>query len=1560
MKKQLLNLIVLLLFSSTFAQVGINTTTPNAQLDIRSSNQATPANTDGILIPKIDAFPATNPTTAQNGMMVFLTTAVGVKPPGFYYWDSATTSWLGISGSANVWALAGNTGTVPGTDFLGTTDAKDFVFKTNSTERARFTSGGFLGIGITTPAQQLQITGNFRLPASTSTSGIIYSATNRLLHTNSGFFSGVNSGSLTATGYGNTGVGNDALTAITSGNMNSAFGNSSMSALTTGFSNTTFGYQSMLSTTTAGDNTAIGAQSLKANTTGSRNTTVGSFSMSGNLTGSDNVAMGYGALGGPLTGMFNSAIGNGAMSVNTSGFNNSAFGREALQSNTTGSRNTALGYGTLHTNIVGGTNTAVGTEAGYNTIGSGNVMLGYQAGYSEVGSNKLYIDNSNTVSPLIYGDFGTNLLRVNGTMNINNAYSFPTVDGTAGQSLTTDGAGSLTWAAPTGSDTSAWHKEGDTGTDPAINFLGTTDSKDLVIKTNATEVARFSANGNFGIGTNTPASQLHVKGGQIIESGSLYMNSGDNVEKIYLTDWGDNGSKINTSTNFTIDYIAGSNGWDTDGNHKFSTSAIGVGAVERMRLNSNGNLGIGTTVPQEKLHVIGNIRTSSLAGVGTRMVQTDDSGILTPMTAGTASQVLLGTGVWGSVPITSWGLTGNSGTTAGTNFIGTTDNQALDIRTNNTTRVRFTTRGQIETYNNGRSVFIGENSGANDDFSSNYNNFIGFNSGTSNTSGEYNLGVGGFALNNTTTASNNVALGNNSQRYNVTGFQNTSVGSESLIDNTANDNVAIGYFASRANTSGTSNTAVGTQAMVAGTTANNNTAVGYQSLQNNTSSGITGVGYQAVQNNTGIRTTGFGYRALKLNTTGSSNTAVGYDALSKNTTGGNNTALGSETMLNITTGSGNTGLGKYALLNTTTSTNNTAVGLSSMFSNSTGANNNALGFQALSGNTTGNNNVAMGNNALVTNTTGSNNTAVGFGADVLSVALSNATAIGYNAKVNANNSLILGGTGTDAVNVGIGTTVPAEELEVVGNIRTSSLAGTGTRVVQADANGTLTQMAAGTASQVLLGTGVWGTMPTTGWGINGNTGTNSGTDFLGTTDAVDFVFKTNNSERARFTSAGFMGIGTTAPQANLDITGLGTGTNSLLLRSGNNSTGFNSSQITFGYNGTIGYKHSIKSRHMSGADTGNAIDFTVWDYGTDAPTTIGTKTVMTIDGEGTGRVGIGTTTPATTLEVVGVARLTSAAANADLEFNTAARSTIYPNGSNTPANLNLQLRSKGSGILELNSDNSGNVQMVTGGGNVGVGTATPTQAKMVINGTQNSTLSYGYLNSGGSVGTSSGTVGYSVYASGRIAATEFNAFSDERIKNVIGVSNSTKDLETLNRIQITDYKFKDSIGKGTELNKKVIAQQIKKVYPQAVSVITDVIPDIYAITKIKDGRIILKNNLKKDDRVRLIFDDRTEMVTILQADENGFTVDLKDNGKVFVYGREVKDFHTVDYEALSTLNISATQELIKIISQQETQIRELKADNSDMNKRLAKSESDITEIKNMLKIGTSDNYVNKK
>ena len=61
-----------------------------------------------------------------------------------------------------------------------------------------------------------------------------------------------------------------------------------------------------------------------------------------------------------------------------------------------------------------------------------------------------------------------------------------------------------------GAANSGWETKGNTGTTPANNFIGTTDSVDWVIRTDSTEQIRVMANGNVGIGTTSPTAKFHV------------------------------------------------------------------------------------------------------------------------------------------------------------------------------------------------------------------------------------------------------------------------------------------------------------------------------------------------------------------------------------------------------------------------------------------------------------------------------------------------------------------------------------------------------------------------------------------------------------------------------------------------------------------------------------------------------------------------------------------------------------------------------------------------------------------------------------------------------------------------------------------------------------------------------------------------------------------------------------------------------------------------------------------------------------------------------------------
>jgi len=97
--------------------------------------------------------------------------------------------------------------------------------------------------------------------------------------------------------------------------------------------------------------------------------------------------------------------------------------------------NTALGRRAGRFNYTGSNNTFIGHEAGYNSnAASGSVMIGYQAGLNETNSNRLYISNSSTATPLIFGNFATPTVRINGKFEIPSQTPSSASDtGTAGQ-----------------------------------------------------------------------------------------------------------------------------------------------------------------------------------------------------------------------------------------------------------------------------------------------------------------------------------------------------------------------------------------------------------------------------------------------------------------------------------------------------------------------------------------------------------------------------------------------------------------------------------------------------------------------------------------------------------------------------------------------------------------------------------------------------------------------------------------------------------------------------------------------------------------------------------------------------------------------------------------------------------------------------------------------------------------------------------------------------------------------------------------------------------------------
>lgn len=245
-------------------------------------------------------------------------------------------------------------------------------------------------------------------------------------------------------GWSNTAIGMDAMRSNIGGNNNTAVGREALTNNTTGQLNTAIGRSAMFSNEIGEDNTAVGTDALKANVDGSSNTAVGRNAMLDNVDGFDNVAIGRSAMVQNIDGHSNTAVGRNTMLSNIDGVDNTAIGRSALFTHTTGNDNTVIGRNALVSHQSGSNNVAIGRSALFdNLTGSGNIAIGYQAGFSELGSNTLYIDNSSTTSPLIFGDFTSNLIRTNGKHEVTDDFMVTNTAFFVDQSLRRAGIGTI-------------------------------------------------------------------------------------------------------------------------------------------------------------------------------------------------------------------------------------------------------------------------------------------------------------------------------------------------------------------------------------------------------------------------------------------------------------------------------------------------------------------------------------------------------------------------------------------------------------------------------------------------------------------------------------------------------------------------------------------------------------------------------------------------------------------------------------------------------------------------------------------------------------------------------------------------------------------------------------------------------------------------------------------------------------------------------------------------------------------------------------------------------------
>ncbi|MEI7726608.1 MAG: hypothetical protein WCK09_15980 [Bacteroidota bacterium] len=393
-----------------------------------------------------------------------------------------------------------------------------------------------------------------------------------------------------------------------------------------------------------------------------------------------------------------------------------------------------------------------------------------------------------------------------------------------------------------------------------------------------------------------------------------------------------------------------------------------------------------------------------------------------------------------------WNTTGNSGTDATVNFIGTLDNVPLTFRVNNlpagkidhlTSNTSFgyqslnsVTGGMINTAIGHQSLFSNTNG--------TWNVAIGHQALYANLEGYSNTAIGVQALYSNTSGIINLAIGMSALYSNLTGNDNVASGARALYSNTSgNQNTATGTFALEYNNTGIDNTAYGFNALNANTIGNNNSATGSSALFSNTEgSGNTANGFQAHYSNTkGHDNSAYGFKALYSNLEGTFNTAIGDIALYSNRNANGNTANGYATLYSNYSGYNNTANGREAMYHNYGGTNNTANGYSALYNNINGSNNTATGGNSLLNNTGGDNNTGIGVNAGISNTIGSNNTYIGYGTGGTNN-ISNSSAIGSGASVTASNTMVLGDPANSSFSVCIGRSHSASgyKLAVAGKV----------------------------------------------------------------------------------------------------------------------------------------------------------------------------------------------------------------------------------------------------------------------------------------------------------------------------------------------------------------------------------------------------------------------------------------------------------------------------------------------------------------------------------------------
>lgn len=845
-------------------------------------------------------------------------------------------------------------------------------------------------------------------------------------------------------------------------NSNMRAGIDALSSNTVGIENMAIGLNA-LKLSDADGNTAVGPYTLASNTTGIYNTAIGTSSSRYNVDGDFNTTIGYLSGFSNVTGSNNTNIGLYTGLSNTTGMGNTNIGAGAGSDANSVSNNVNIGYQAGHENLTGENNTIIGTMAGMTGAGSGKVLIGFNAGLTDTLDNVLYIDNSNTTAPLIFGDFANDTVRVNGSLQVTNRLG--TADTIAG------------WR---NSDNKAVNIGLGDGLHLTSGVLSSRDSQYLDV-INITDDTLNISIVRDGVTTHRldlkPYLDSDPENTDIQYFDTLYFSMDTlylsiirddlPVHKIYLGDLvsvSDQDKQQHDSAFILNDTLYLSLQRDSVSAHEIDLTPylddtddqyIDTATIElnvlRLSLHDDNlpflAIDLSPYVAQAYLHTGttsytntltlggGSFTLSPLSGIsivhnGSGIVTFQNTGIIS-FDINSVDDAYSATTIQNGNTINFDGINGITTTLAspGSTTVQIDGSALIDhdwYEVGTTSPPNSITDEMFHTGKTG----IGMNPVYLLDVAEDariYGHEIGRGGGNSLT----NIRFGDDALSSNTTGSNNVAIGANTLDANVSGSHNMAIGANALAANTSDNNIAIGEHSMYLNTSGNLNVAVGGYALYSSQSAYDNTAIGHAAM------------FAAT---TAAYNTALGHSALSFNKTGTDNTALGDYALREDSLAEKNVSIGRYSMQNTSLSLGNVAVGYQSFQQQANAASqyNTAIGYRSMVGHATATQNTynvGIGYQALSSITgSSDENIAIGKNAGLS-LSGNNNTILG-NDNTVTGNVDNNVIIGDGQTVtSAGNIVITNGAGVLGLKmlstglVGIGEATPTQKLHVAGSAR---------------------------------------------------------------------------------------------------------------------------------------------------------------------------------------------------------------------------------------------------------------------------------------------------------------------------------------------------------------------------------------------------------------------------------------------------------------------------------------------------------------------------------------------